>query len=71
MINHRTLGLFILFLAVAILLAGLLKIRYWIFMRGERGAAKSLGEKAVFRRRIIAGIFGIVLGIVTFFFGNF
>lgn len=53
------------------LAAGYFKIRYWIFLSGERRTAREIGEDVVFRRRKVAGIIGVVLGIVVFFYGNF
>jgi hypothetical protein len=58
-------------LGIVELAAGFFKIRYWIFLRGERRTAKELGEYVVFRRRKVAGIVGVVLGVITFFYGNF
>jgi hypothetical protein len=69
--NHKIMAVVLISLGIVELAAGYLKIRYWIFLQGERRAEKELGEDVVFRRRKVAGIIGIVLGIVVFLYGNF
>lgn len=69
--NHKIMAIVLISLGIVELAAGYLKVRYWIFLQGERRTARELGEDAVFRRRKVAGIIGIVLGIVVFFYGNF
>lgn len=69
--NHKIMAIALISLGIVELAAGYLKVRYWIFLRGERRTAKELGEDVVFRRRKVAGIVGVVLGIVVFFYGNF
>lgn len=69
--NHKTMAATLISLGIVELIAGYFKARYWIFLQGERRTAKELGEEVVFRRRKIAGIIGVVLGIVVFLYGNF
>jgi len=69
--NHTILGLFIIFLGGAELLAGYFKVRYWIFTRNEKQIARDYGEAVVFRRRIITGVVGLFIGVITILWGNF
>lgn len=71
MIHHDALGAAIVFLGVVELLAWHFKVRWWIFTRSERRIAKEQGEEVVFKRRLVAGVMGIVVGLLTIFWGNF
>lgn len=69
--NHYTLGVCIVLLGVVELLAWHFKVRWWIFTRNERRIAQEDGEEAVFKRRLVAGITGLVVGLATIAWGNF
>lgn len=69
--NHKVLGAAIMALAIVELLAWLFKVRWWIFTRQEKRILREEGEEAVFRRRLVAGIVGLVIGLITYFYGNF
>jgi hypothetical protein len=69
--NHKIMAVVLISLGIVELAAGFFKIRYWIFLRGERRTAKELGEYVVFRRRKVAGIVGVVLGVIVYFYGIF
>ncbi len=69
--NHYILGTVIILLGIIELIAGYLKIRWWIFTPQERRILKEDGEERVFNRRKIAGITGIAVGVLTILFGRF
>ena len=71
MIYHDALGASIVLLGVVELLAWHFKVRWWIFTRNERRIAKEQGEQVVFKRRLVAGVTGMVVGLLTIFWGNF
>jgi len=70
-VNHKVLGAMIVALAMVELLAWFFKVRWWIFTRQEKRFLREQGEEAVFKRRLIAGIAGLAIGFVTYFYGNF
>lgn len=69
--KHHVLGAFIVSLGAIELLAWHFKVRWWIFTRNERRIARERGEEAVFKRRLVAGVTGLAVGLITFFWGNF
>lgn len=69
--NRYTMGVVLIGLGALILASGLLRWRLWIFTRQEARFRREEGEDAVFRRRKVAGITGIVLGAAVLLFGNF
>lgn len=69
--NRIVLGLALIGLGTLILASGLYRWRLWIFTRQESLFLREEGEDAVFVRRKVAGVTGIVLGVVVIFFGNF
>lgn len=69
--NHRILGLAIIALGVIELIAWKFKIRWWIFTRQERRIAREEGEEAVFKRRLVAGVTGLIVGLIAYYYGNF
>ncbi|MBI5752233.1 MAG: hypothetical protein HZA59_08840 [Hydrogenophilales bacterium] len=69
--NRYNFGLALSGLGTLILASGLLHWRLWIFTRQESRFRREEGEDAVFMRRKVAGVTGIVLGVVVMLFGNF
>jgi uncharacterized membrane protein YidH (DUF202 family) len=69
--NRRAMGLALIGLGLLILAAGLFRWRLWMFTRQELRFRREQGEDAVFARRKVAGVTGIVLGVIVMLFGNF
>ncbi|OGT20466.1 MAG: hypothetical protein A2V90_09660 [Gammaproteobacteria bacterium RBG_16_57_12] len=69
--NHNIMGLALIGLGALILASGLFRWRLWIFTSQESRYRREAGEDAVFVRRKVAGVTGIVLGVVVLLFGNF